>query len=158
MPCRCGSTRDGYPAAWSHRIVSASLIAGTVLAKGPARGGAEGTVVEGVQGSPYLAAIPAVHAEVTYPTSPVTVTWLRSVGATHTAMVMEHTIDRLAFRAKIDPVEYRRTLYRRAKADKQLAVLDLRRREIRLGQAAGEWLGTRHRRARELSYGRRERG
>ena len=116
---------DGYPAAWSHRIVSASLIAGTVLAKGPARGGAEGTVVEGVQGSPYFAAIPAVHAEVTYPTSPVTVTWLRSVGANHTAMVMEHTIDRLAFRAKIDPVEYRRTLYRRAKADRHLAVLDL---------------------------------
>jgi isoquinoline 1-oxidoreductase beta subunit len=116
---------DGYPTAWVHRLVSASLTAGTVLERGPAAGGVEGTVVEGVQGSPYFRAIPAVHAEVSYPRSIVPVTWLRSVGAAHTAMVMEHSIDRLAWRAKIDPVVYRRTLYRRADATKPLAVLEL---------------------------------
>jgi isoquinoline 1-oxidoreductase beta subunit len=116
---------EGYPIAWLHRLVSASLLAGTILARGPAKGGVEGTVVEGVQGSPYFKAIPAVLAEVTYPTSPVRASWLRSVGATHTAMAMEHTVDRLAWRAKIDPVEYRRKLYERADAKRHLAVLDL---------------------------------
>src|SRR4029453_10485534 len=79
----------GYPAAWRHRIVSASLLTGTplqaVLGSGP-----DPTVIEGVQGSPYLKATAVVDARVTHPVSPVTVSWLRSVGATHTAMAMEH--------------------------------------------------------------------
>jgi isoquinoline 1-oxidoreductase beta subunit len=40
-------------------------------------------------------------------------------------MVMEHTIDRLAHRARIDPVDYRRNLYRKAAAAHHLAVLEL---------------------------------
>jgi isoquinoline 1-oxidoreductase beta subunit len=47
------------------------------------------------------------------------------VGATHTAFVMEHTIDQLARKAGKDPVEYRRTLYARAGAKRHLAVLKL---------------------------------
>jgi isoquinoline 1-oxidoreductase beta subunit len=38
---------------------------------------------------------------------------------------MEHTIDLLAAKAGKDPVDYRRALYARAKADRHLAVLDL---------------------------------
>jgi isoquinoline 1-oxidoreductase beta subunit len=61
------------------------------------------------------------------PDLPVTVLWWRSVGATHTAFVMEHTIDQLARRAGKDPVEYRRALYTRAGASaaRHRAVLDL---------------------------------
>jgi len=55
----------------------------------------------------------------------VPVLWWRSVGATHTAFVMEHTIDQLAKRAGMDPVAYRRTLYRKAGAARHLAALDL---------------------------------
>jgi isoquinoline 1-oxidoreductase beta subunit len=40
-------------------------------------------------------------------------------------MVMEHTIEQLAARAKIDPVEYRRALFKKAGANRHLAVLDL---------------------------------
>ena len=39
------------------------------------------------------------------PDSPVPVLWWRSVGATHTAFVMEHTIDQLARAAGKDPVD-----------------------------------------------------
>jgi isoquinoline 1-oxidoreductase beta subunit len=38
---------------------------------------------------------------------------------------MEHTVDQLARAAGQDPVEYRRALYRKAKDDRRLAVLDL---------------------------------
>jgi isoquinoline 1-oxidoreductase beta subunit len=55
----------------------------------------------------------------------VPVLWWRSVGATHTAFVMEHTVDQLARAAGKDPVDYRRALYAKAKADRHQAVLDL---------------------------------
>jgi len=63
--------------------------------------------------------------KVTYPKSPVSVSWWRSVGATHTALAMEHTIDQLAAKAGKDPVEYRRALYEKAGAQRHLAVLNL---------------------------------
>ena len=109
---------DGYPAAWRHRLVCPKLLDFPGLNIDP-------TAVEGVQGSPYLKATPVTDAKLFSPTSIVPVSFWRSVGSTHTAMAMEHTIDQLAARAKIDPAEYRRELYRRAKADRHLGVLEL---------------------------------
>jgi len=113
---------DGYPVAWRHRTVIQSFMKGTAMG-GMAK--LDSTTIEGVSGSPYLKAIPVTDCQVATPVSPVTTLWWRSVGATHTAMVMEHTIDQLAARAKIDPVVYRRTLYAKAGADKHLKVLNL---------------------------------
>ncbi|MGM9458221.1 hypothetical protein, partial [Lacticaseibacillus rhamnosus] len=62
---------------------------------------------------------------VALPDAGVPVLWWRSVGATHTAFVMEHTIDQLAAKAGKDPIEYRRALYTKAGADRHLAVLNL---------------------------------
>lgn len=76
-------------------------------------------------GSPYLKATPIVDAQLLTPDTGVPVLWWRSVGATHTAYVMEHTIDQLAKRAGKDPVEYRRVLYQKAGAGRHLAVLSL---------------------------------
>lgn len=115
---------SGYPAAWRHRLVSASLLAGTPFGAALPNG-IDPTVIEGVQGSPYLAATPVVEASALSPKSVVPVCWLRSVGATHAAMAMEHTIDQLARRAKVDPVAYRRTLYVKAGAARHLRALDL---------------------------------
>ncbi|HYE50712.1 MAG TPA: molybdopterin cofactor-binding domain-containing protein [Azospirillaceae bacterium] len=115
---------DGYPAAWEHRIVSASLLRGTPF-EAAVRDGVDKHVVEGTLGSPYFKATPAVDARVCSPPSRIPVLWLRSVGATHTAMAMEHMVDRLARRAGIDPVAYRRTLYDKAGAASHRAVLDL---------------------------------
>jgi len=111
---------DGYPAAWRHRIVTQSIMAGS-----PLGGGFDTSTAEGVQGSPYLAATPVVDAGAYSPVFPVPIGWWRSVGATHTAFVMEHTIDQLARQAGKDPVDYRRALYAKAKADAHLAVLNL---------------------------------
>jgi len=112
---------DGYPAHWRHRVVTQSLMKGSPMGGG----GLDKSSVEGVLGSPYLKATPVVDGQVILPDSGVPVLWLRSVGATHTAFVMEHTIDQCARAAGKDPVEYRRALYVKAGAQRELRALNL---------------------------------
>ena len=112
---------DGYPAAWRHTVVTQSIMKGSPMPQGKF----EAAAVEGAHGSPYLKATPVVDAQVIMAELPVTVLWWRSVGGTHTALVMEHTIDQLAAKAGKDPVEYRRALYTKADAKRHLAVMDL---------------------------------
>ena len=113
--------KDGFPANWRHRLVAQSLMKDAPL---PAQK-IDSTAVEGVYGSPYLKATPQVDVQYLAPDVGVPVLFWRSVGSTHTAFVMEHTIDQLARRAGKDPVAYRRALYRGAGATRHLAVLDL---------------------------------
>jgi len=113
---------DGFPATWRHRIVSQSIMKGSPM---PSKTKYDTTAVEGVAGSPYLKATPVVDAQLITPDTGVPVLWWRSVGATHTAYVMEHTIDQLARRAGKDPVDYRRALYAKAGANRHLAALNL---------------------------------
>lgn len=113
--------KDGYPASWRHRLVSQSIMKGSPMGEPKL----DETAVEGTKGSPYLKATPIVDAQLILPQSPLPVLWWRSVGATHTAFVMEHTIDQLARKAGKDPVEYRRALYTKAGANRHLAVLNL---------------------------------
>ncbi len=112
--------KDGFPAAWRHRVVTQSITKGMPMQKG-----LDETTVEGALGSPYLKATPVVDGQVYMPEFPVPVLWWRSVGATHTALVMEHTVDRLARKAGKDPADYRRALYQKAGATRHLAVLNL---------------------------------
>lgn len=112
---------DGYPAAWRHTVVTQSVMKGVPMPQGKF----DASAVEGALGSPYLKATAVVDAHVALADSPVPVLWWRSVGATHTAFVMEHVIDQLAAKAKIDPVDYRRAIYKKAGADRHLAVLEL---------------------------------
>jgi isoquinoline 1-oxidoreductase subunit beta len=126
---------DGYPATWRHRIVSQSIMKGSPMpAKGP-----DQTAVEGASGSPYLKATPIVDAQLALPEAGVPVLWWRSVGATHTAFVMEHTIDQLARKAGKDPVDYRRALYAKAGSQgaRHLAVLNLAIEKAGPASAAG---------------------
>ena len=113
--------KDGYPAFWRHRIVTQSIMKGSPMGTPKM----DSTSVEGAMGSPYLKATPAVDAQVLGSDVGVPVLWWRSVGATHTAFVMEHTIDQLARKAGKDPVDYRRALYAKAGANRHLAVLNL---------------------------------
>lgn len=112
---------DGYPAAWRHTVVTQSVMKGVPMPQGKF----DATAVEGAHGSPYLKATPVVDAHLALADAPVPVLWWRAVGATHTAFVMEHVIDQLATKAKIDPVDYRRALYKKAGADRHLAVMEL---------------------------------
>ncbi|MGA0603718.1 molybdopterin cofactor-binding domain-containing protein [Caulobacter sp. KR2-114] len=113
---------DGFPAHWRHRIVTQSIMKGSPI---PAGKGPDQTAVEGAAESPYLKATPIVDGQVSLPPAGVPVLWWRSVGATHTAFVMEHTIDQLARKAGQDPVAYRRALYVKAGANRHLAALNL---------------------------------
>ncbi len=115
--------KDGYPATWRHRVVTQSIMKGSPMpSKGP-----DQTAIEGTAGSPYLKATPIVDAQLATPEGGVPVLWWRSVGATHTAFVMEHTIDQLALKAGKDPVDYRRALYAKIGPEgaRHLAALNL---------------------------------
>jgi isoquinoline 1-oxidoreductase beta subunit len=118
---RVTTDKDGMPAAWRHRIVSQSIMKGSPMGTPKL----DSSSVEGAQGSPYLKATPVVDGQVINADVGVPVLWWRSVGATHTAFVMEHTIDQLAKQAGKDPVDYRRALYAKAGANRHLAVLNL---------------------------------
>lgn len=113
--------KDGMPATWRQRIVTQSIMKGSPTGTPKF----DDTAVEGAKGSPYLKATPIVDAQVTLVDSGVPVLWWRSVGATHTAFVMEHTIDQLAKAAGKDPVDYRRALYTKAGSNRHLAALNL---------------------------------
>ncbi|MDX5392615.1 MAG: xanthine dehydrogenase family protein molybdopterin-binding subunit [Caulobacteraceae bacterium] len=125
---------DGFPTAWTHKIVTQSIMKGAPFGGG----GVDETAVEGAKGSPYLKATPHVDAQLITPDIGVPVLWWRSVGATHTAYVMEHTIEQLARKAGQDPVAYRRALYQKAGAERHLAVLDLAAEKAGWGQPAPE--------------------
>jgi isoquinoline 1-oxidoreductase beta subunit len=105
-----GLGADGLPLAWKHVMVGQSIMAGTSLEASMVKDGIDKTSVEGVADSPYLEGLANHQIELHSPKTGISVLWLRSVGHTHTAFVMESLIDELATAAGKDPVEYRRTL------------------------------------------------
>lgn len=96
---KAGIDAGGLPLFWQHDVVGQNL---------PMDDGAAAT--EGISDSGYLKAIPNYSINLHTTTLPVTTLWLRSVGHTHTAYVMETAMDELAHLAGKDAVEYRRTL------------------------------------------------
>ena len=107
---RIGLGADGLPLAWKHVMVGQSIMAGTSLEASMVKDGIDKTSVEGVADSPYFEGMANHQIELHSPQTGISVLWLRSVGHTHTAFVMESLIDELATAAGKDPVEYRRTL------------------------------------------------
>ncbi|WP_030130414.1 xanthine dehydrogenase family protein molybdopterin-binding subunit [Pseudomonas sp. QTF5] len=107
---RIGLGADGMPMAWMHVLVGQSILTGTSFAATMVKDGVDKTSVEGVADSPYLVGLANHQVELHSPQTGISVLWLRSVGHTHTAFVMESLIDELADAAGKDPVEYRRAL------------------------------------------------
>jgi isoquinoline 1-oxidoreductase beta subunit len=107
---RAGVGADGKPTAWEHTVAGQSIIAGTPFEAFMIKDGVDGTSVEGIADSPYLAATAARHVSLHSPRTAVTVLWWRSVGNTHTAFAMESMIDELAHAANADPLAYRLAL------------------------------------------------
>jgi isoquinoline 1-oxidoreductase beta subunit len=99
---------DGMPAAWQHRIVTQSILAGTPFEPMMVKNGIDATSVEGASNLPY--AIPNFQVELHTAKAGVPVLWWRSVGSTHTAFSTEVMIDEMARAAGKDPVNYRLTL------------------------------------------------
>jgi isoquinoline 1-oxidoreductase beta subunit len=113
----------------------------SIMKDSPIPAGFDDSTVEGVKGSPYYAATPALDGQVAMIDVGVPVLWWRSVGATHSAFVMEHTVDQLARKAGKDPVDYRRAIYAKvgAPAARHLAVLNLAAEKAPWGKPADGW-------------------
>ncbi len=118
---RAGLDDKGNIAAWHHRLVGQSIMAGSPFESGMVKEGVDVTSVEGAANLPY--AVPNLTVDLHSPPLPVPVQWWRSVGSTHTAFSTETFLDELAHAAGRDPVEYRRGLL--AKHPRHLGVLDL---------------------------------
>jgi isoquinoline 1-oxidoreductase beta subunit len=116
-----GLDADGKPVAWSQRIVTQSIAAGSPFEGVMIKDGIDALSVEGAANLPY--AIPNIGVDLHSPQLPVPVQWWRSVGSTHTAFAVECFIDRLAAAAGRDPVEFRRALL--AGHPRHLGVMEL---------------------------------
>lgn len=117
-----GLGADKLPMVWQHSIIGQSIMAGSPFEAG-IKDGVDPASVEGVNDSPYLAAIPNHLVELHSPKNKVPVLWWRSVGHTHTAFVMETLIDELAHAAGQESVAYRRSLLQ--KHPRHLSALNL---------------------------------
>jgi len=114
---------SGSPVAWDHVVAGQSILTGTVFEKFAVRNGIDGSSVEGLADSPYLAMTEARRLSLHSPQTPVPVQWWRSVGNTHTAFALESMVDELAHAAGKDPLDYRLALL--AKAPRHAAALRL---------------------------------
>ncbi len=132
-----GLDEDGSPVAWKHKIVCQSFAVGTPFENAIIKDGVDETAVEGAADLPYR--IP--HLAVSWQIAPagVPVIWLRSVGHTHTAFVVECFLDELAHAAGKDPFEYRRMLLDTAPRHKR--VLELAAEKAGWGSPLPEGVG-----------------
>jgi isoquinoline 1-oxidoreductase beta subunit len=132
-----GLDADGNPVAWNHGIVCQSFAVGTPFEKLIVKDGVDETAVEGGADLPYR--IP--NLVVTWKIAPagVPVTWLRSVGHTHTAFVVESFVDELAHAAGKDPFEFRRGLL--AEHPRHRRVLELAAEKAAWGTALPQGRG-----------------
>jgi len=112
---------NGMPAAWHHRVVCQSFMAGTPFEGAAIKNGVDDTAVEGARDLAY--AVPNLHVDWHMAPGGVPTLWWRSVGHSHNAFVVETFIDELAHAAGKDPFEYRRGLL--AKHARLKGVLEL---------------------------------
>jgi len=97
---------EGRLAAWRHRLVGQSILAGSPFERVMVKDGIDAVSVEGAANLPY--AIPNLQVELHTPTDiPVPVLWWRSVGSSHTAFSTETFIDEVAVAMGKDPVALR---------------------------------------------------
>ncbi len=121
-----GLSPQGRPTAWKHRIVCQSFLIGTPFEAAIVKDGVDETCVEGAADVPYD--VPNILVDWKQAPNGVPVQWLRSVGHTHTAFVVESFLDELAHAARKDPLAYRRELL--ANHPRHQRVLDLAAREF----------------------------
>jgi isoquinoline 1-oxidoreductase beta subunit len=136
-----GFDAKGKVLGWQHRIVSQSILKGSPLEGFGYKEGVDETTTEGMHGPYDLPMNLSVHhTDVNVP-----VLWWRSVGATHTAYVMETLVDEIAFATKQDPVAYRLKLMEgNAQAERHRLALQAAvdksgygKRKLKAGQAWG---------------------
>ncbi len=133
-----GIDADGNPVAWTHRLVSESIMKGTPF-EAFIQEGIDGTSVEGAADIPY--AIPNQLVDYHPVDNGVPVLWWRSVGHSFTAFVVESFLDEVAAAGGRDPLELRLALLK--DQPRHRAVLELAARKAGWGKPlpAGRGLG-----------------
>ncbi len=116
-----GLDAGGNPVAWTHTIVTQSIMTGTAFESFGVKDGIDGSSVEGSKELPYE--IPSLRVELHSPKTGVPVHFWRSVGHSHSGFVTESFFDEVAHAAGKDPLELRRALL--AKHPRNLGVLNL---------------------------------
>jgi isoquinoline 1-oxidoreductase subunit beta len=111
----------GNPAAWQHRIVCQSFIVGSMFEAVIVKDGVDETAVEGAADLPY--GVPNVLVDWQQAPGGVPTLWLRSVGHSHNAFVVETFLDELAHAAGKDPFAYRRALLEKQPRHKRVLEL-----------------------------------
>jgi isoquinoline 1-oxidoreductase beta subunit len=138
---RAGLDASGAPVAWSHRVISPSIIAQFLPSwlpdfaahlAGPLKGGVDANAIEGAAEVPY--GVPNLEVSYTQADLGIPVGFWRSVAHSHTAFAVECFIDELAELAGKDPVEFRRGLL--AHSPRHLGVLDLAAKRAGWGSPA----------------------
>lgn len=97
--------KDGKITAFKGTVVNQSLIKGTMFEGFMFKDGIDATQREGFESHPYDIASHDLKAFC--PESPITTLWLRSVGHTTSAPVVENIIDQAAFAVGMDPIDFR---------------------------------------------------
>jgi isoquinoline 1-oxidoreductase beta subunit len=112
-----GVGTDGHPVAWRHRITGGSVFGQHLPERtGPDR--PDPTVVEGARELIY--SVGPTQLEYVRRDPPLPLAWWRSTGPGHNMFVVEGVIDELAAAAGVDPVAYRRSIIRDARARRVL--------------------------------------
>ena len=132
-----GVDAQGTVVGWKHRIVCASLVAGTPWSYPAAEAGLDRGAIGGIAETPYR--IPSFRVEAHSPRSPVPVGFWRSVADQHSGFVLETLVDELAHRAGRDPLEYR--LAHLPDDPRQRAVLERAAAEAGWGETLPEGRG-----------------
>lgn len=97
--------KDGNITAFKADVINQSLVKGTFFEGFMFKDGIDATQREGIESHPYN--IPSHDLKAYCPQSPVTVLWLRSVGHTTSAPVVENIVDQAAIASGIDPIDFR---------------------------------------------------
>jgi isoquinoline 1-oxidoreductase beta subunit len=119
---RAGLDHRGRLTAWTHRVVSPSVIAWH--APGSLAPGSDAAAGEALDGAAELAyAIPNLRVDYCAVNTPVPVGWWRSVYASQNCFANEAFVDEVAHASGQDPLELRRALL--ADSPRHLKVLDL---------------------------------
>ena len=114
---RVGLDKTGQITGWDHRVAVKSIFKGSALADFMVKNDVDQSSVEGVHDTPY--SLPDQFVGLTDIATPVTVSWWRSVGHSHTAYVMESMMDELAAATGQDPLVFRLAHLKGAGADQR---------------------------------------
>ena len=102
---RVGLDGEGNVTAFKYAIAAKSIIKGSAYEAVMMPNGVDPSMTEGAHDTSY--ALPAMRVDQAFQETQVPVLWWRSVGHTHTAYVMEVTMDRIARELGKDPVAFR---------------------------------------------------